>query len=265
MTATFGVEGEPFYFGADASLLGVHHAPLHAPGRSCGVVICNPFGHEYIRAHRALRQLAVRLARAGFHTLRFDYYGCGDSVGSDESGTIMRWLADISAAIDELRRRSGAPCVSLVGLRLGASLSAQVAAERKDVASLVLWEPVVNGQAYLDQLKEFHQEKIWYFLSKASSSQAELVGFPLTESMRADLERLDLLSHSRKPADTVLVIEGESDAFAQRLDEHLTQSGVTVLHQHVPSPRIWTEDPDKGLVPHQTLQAIVTWLTGACA
>jgi len=76
------VEVRPFYFGAPGKeLFGCLHAPEPDCCLDCGVVVCQPFGHEYVNSHRALRQLAKRLVDAGFPVLRFDYYGCGDSRG----------------------------------------------------------------------------------------------------------------------------------------------------------------------------------------
>jgi len=81
----------PFYFGSpDKLLFGCYHEPTLGRRRKCAVVVCQPVGHEYINSHRALRQLAARLCDAGFPVLRFDYYGCGDSSGSREEGTILQ-------------------------------------------------------------------------------------------------------------------------------------------------------------------------------
>ena len=109
---------EPFYFGTAGSLFGCYHAPQGAKRRDSGVVLCNPMGFEYIRAHRAYRQLAIRLSHAGFPVLRFDYYGCGDSGGRSEEGEIGRWQEDISSAIDEIKERAGLERVCLIGMRL---------------------------------------------------------------------------------------------------------------------------------------------------
>ena len=49
----------PFQFGSSRSpLFGMYHAPTGSKPSSAGVVICQPLGHEYIRAHRTLRNLA---------------------------------------------------------------------------------------------------------------------------------------------------------------------------------------------------------------
>ncbi|HEV1995804.1 MAG TPA: alpha/beta hydrolase, partial [Candidatus Acidoferrum sp.] len=143
----------PLYFGLPETLLyGCFHEPHAGRSRDCAVVLCPPIGHEYVNSHRALRQLAARLSDAGFPVLRFDYFGSGDSSGDIEEGSIPQWLDDISQAILEIRRRTGLTSLCLAGLRLGASLSLLAAAERSDIASLVLWDPVVKGRSYLNGL-----------------------------------------------------------------------------------------------------------------
>ncbi|HLF25331.1 MAG TPA: alpha/beta fold hydrolase [Anaerolineae bacterium] len=263
---TGSTAGEAFYFGApDSPLFGYYHAPAAGP-RALGLVLCHPMGHEYVRAHRAMGQLAIRLARAGFPALRFDYTGCGDSAGSDELGDIHRWQADITAAIDALRKHSGARSIGLIGLRLGAALAATVAAQRADIATVVLWEPIVEGQAYLHELRELHQDKLWHFLGKAQQAAprdhpTELMGFPLPATLCSQIEAMDLLALVQKPLGHVFIVQREEQPSVARFSEHLTQLGARVQLQQMDSPMIWTEDPDKGLVPHHTLQAIIKWLS----
>jgi len=48
--------------------------------------------------------VAIHLANVGFHVLRFDYYGCGDSSGDSEQGEIRQWLIDILTALVQSRK-----------------------------------------------------------------------------------------------------------------------------------------------------------------
>jgi uncharacterized protein len=153
----------PFYFGVPGkALFGCLHLPHPNGGRDCGVVICQPVGHDYINSHRALCQLALRLADAGFPVLRFDYYGCGDSRGEDTDGDIPEWLLNISQAILETKQRIGISNICLIGLRLGASLAMLKASKSNRTATLVLWDPVVPTQATKSQRRSRPSGHSWF-------------------------------------------------------------------------------------------------------
>lgn len=247
-------------------LYGCYHEPRPYRKRHCGVILCPPLWYEYVNAHRAYRQLAVRLCTAGFPVLQFDYYGSGDSGGDDEKLGIAQCLADISAAIEEMRRRSGLTTVYLVGLRMGGTLSMMSGAERGDVAGLVLWDPIVDGRAYIREAKTVHRERLGYAPPRLkrglrNGQHIEVLGFLVTGLFCSDLERIRL--PTRKPADTTLVIESDEGRDTGGLREHLARTGTRVEHRQLHGPRIWLPDREGGLlVPHQILQAVVAWISG---
>lgn len=261
----------PFFFGEpDESLFGCWHAPVEHDGRSTGVVLCPPIGQEYIRAHRTFRQLAGRLARQGFHCLRFDWTGCGDSAGDDDAGRVERWRKDAGMAIDVLRDRSGVRTIAMVGLRLGAPLAGLAAAERGDIETLVLWDPVICGHAYLESLVRQHRARMRDFpvlitTPPAGQAPSEALGFPVSEGLRADLEGLDLSTLSRRPARDVLLVETRRAAEIEPLKDPLERLGVRVETALIETPSMWIEDINKVLVPHAVLQAVVAWLDGVAA
>jgi exosortase A-associated hydrolase 2 len=257
---------QPLYFGtSEARLFGCYHAPEPGAKPKCAVVFCYPMGHEYIQFHRACRRLAELLARAGFPVLRFDFYGCGDSAGDYEEGRIQCWLEDIAGAISELRNRSASDNICLMGLRLGASLAAIAGAGRADIDGMVLWDPVVSGKLYLEELKSFHHE----MLSRAHlrpvqhQKTTEIAGFVLTDLMIADLSDLDLLRIQRKPANNVLVVESREQLMDAHLVRHLAGLKAGVRHTHLPNPQFWTwiEDFSQILVPQQLLRAMLGWMS----
>lgn len=256
----------PFYFGReDRKLFGCFHQPSATSVRRCAVLICQPVGHEYINSHRALRQLAVRLAEAGFPVLRFDYYGCGDSSGEAEQGSITRWLEDISTAVTELRARSGIYQVCVVGLRLGATLAALSGSRRELFESLVLWEPVVSGKAYLKELISLQQEMLRFRPkpkpAKKSEAYMEVLGFPLSRLFHAQLEELDLARIAEKPAARVLIMQTAHGDTGERLKEYLVQTRSQVEERTLEAPEIWLPTPDGSLlVPAQVLQSVVSWM-----
>ncbi|HMK97167.1 MAG TPA: hypothetical protein VK425_06435, partial [Acidimicrobiales bacterium] len=144
-----GTTAAPVWIGdAGRPAFGWFHSPS---GDRCrgGAVICPPVGQDYIRAHYAIRLLAEQLAAAGFCALRFDYDGTGDSAGDDEGPErTASWLATVGQAMTALRA-AGIPRLSLVGLRLGATLAAVAAAADGGADDVVLWDPYVSGRDFL--------------------------------------------------------------------------------------------------------------------
>ena len=198
----------PFFFGSsERPLFGVHHPPRERGARESGVVLCYPMGQEYMRSHRAFRQLANLLTRKGHHVFRFDYFATGDSSGASGEGSLAQWTLDVSQAIDELKDNASLASVSLVGLRLGAALAARASAERGDVDRLVLWDPVVSGRSYLDELCAAAGEP-----ARNGDPPATLgvLGFPLVPSLRKELARARSAGARPRPRQSVeIVVSGE--------------------------------------------------------
>jgi len=260
---------EPRWFGSSLRpLLGWYVAP--APGvqpRDAVVVLCPPFGYEAICTHRAYVELAQALAGAGFASLRFDFDGTGDSVGSDrEPGRVEAWLASIEAAATEARALSGTAHVSLFGLRLGATLAAAAAATKVVASSLVLWAPLQTGRAYVRELKMLRQTAEGEYQATSPlvptpllEGDEESAGFFLAKETIEDLGRINLTKLARPPAPAILLLERDDLAEDKRLREALeAASAVTSLR--VEGYRAVMQDPHKSLVPEQVFASLLTWL-----
>jgi pimeloyl-ACP methyl ester carboxylesterase len=257
-----------FHFGnGDRRLFGIY-APGRGEGRTArAALLCAPWGQEYLRAHRSMRQLGLQLGTAGFHTLRFDYYGTGDSAGEMTEATVEGWADDLSQAIDELRDSSGAERVSLVGLRLGGALAARVAIDRpRDIRDLVLWDPVVSGRDYLDELHAPMAGVAPVRRDAAVGGGLEANGFPLTDAMEAGLAAVDLVPLAESlPARTLVVtsVPREAETPAQRaLRVALAHHPYALEVEAMESAPAWLEQGNSGAatIPVAILQRISGWL-----
>lgn len=142
----------PFYFGAgQPSLFGVLHEPA-GPAVRDAVVLCHAFAEEKLWAHRIYVELARELAARGHAALRFDFSGNGDSDGLFAESSLESNVADLHSAIAELKARVRRDHVTLLGLRLGAVAAVVAADRRDDVSRLILWNPIVDGRRYMQEL-----------------------------------------------------------------------------------------------------------------
>jgi exosortase A-associated hydrolase 2 len=143
----------PFYFGADGpALFGVLHRPSGVTEDREAFVLCHPFGEEKLWTHRVFVTFARRLAAAGHAVMRFDQRGNGDSEGVFGDTSLATACADVRAAIAELQKRTGASVITLLGLRLGATVASLVAQDGAGIHRLILWAPIVDGARYMQEL-----------------------------------------------------------------------------------------------------------------
>ncbi|WP_460571104.1 hypothetical protein [Humibacter soli] len=151
-----GVVETPTWFGPnDRPLFGWFVLPAEGAVRGA-VVLCQPMGEEGDKTYRTFRRLSQKLARAGLIALRFDYDGTGDSAGRfDDPDRVSAWITSIEHAVSEVRR-AGVDHVSVVGMRLGATIAYAAAARGLDLEDLVLWDPCVSGRAFLREQQLLH-------------------------------------------------------------------------------------------------------------
>jgi alpha/beta superfamily hydrolase len=250
---------EPFYFGPPPALrFGVYH-PAAGGSADRAVLLCPALGHEYVRAHRALRNLAVQLSRSGVAVLRFDYLGVGDSAGEPLDGSVEQWVSDIDAAGDELRRRSGLARITVVGLRMGAGLAALACRNRTDVERLICWDPVLSGAQYLAELSQLQTAWLEDRLVAAGSDLDghELLGMPLSDSLRRGIAGLDPAT-ALAPGVAVEVVASGPRPDAAAWVAQLGARGIAARYHEVPSAGGWTspEAVHQLLLPHEILRHV---------
>lgn len=253
----------PFYFGDSLRpLYGVYEVAAGSSARRA-VLLCYPFGAEYLRSHRAFRELGHRLSQAGIHALRFDFFGCGDSSGSHDEGTIDLWIEDIRLAIEELREASGVERPSVLGLRFGGTLAALAASQGVSVDQLLLWDPIVNGKAYLEELSSRHAALVGTRSRPAGyvpdDPPSEALGMPLPPTLLDGLRSIDLASLPACSARTVVLIGDANVPATAALRGRLESLGVPVEQPPVASAPVWLkqDEMDRALVPREMLDLFV--------
>ena len=252
----------PLFFGSSAQpLYGVYHAPKARVGRQTGVVLCNSFGQEYMRSHRAFRQVALSLCKAGFHVFRFDYQGTGDSSGECSAFTLAGAAHDTEQAIQELQDMADVEKVALFGLRLGGAVAAQVAQQREEVTTLVLWDAVADGATYLSELHNNSMAEAGAV--HGGRGDLAVMGFPVPATMQQELSALRFGADAPSRRLQTLVVSDTETSDAQAFAAWSEAGGQAAARLIAPLPGRWDEVDNWGsaMIPQEAIRSIVEWIT----
>ncbi len=107
-----------------------------------------------MESHWIFIKCARALVRAGVASLRFDFYGSGESEGEFQEVTLQGEIADARAAVGFFRRQKGidGDRLGLVGLSLGGAIAAMIARQAK-ARALVLWSALARPALLRDLAK----------------------------------------------------------------------------------------------------------------
>jgi exosortase A-associated hydrolase 2 len=183
----------------------IYHEPVAGAGTGRGIVYVHPFGEEMNKARRMVALQCRRLAAAGWAVLQIDLLGCGDSSGDYGEASWELWRRDVEAAVGWHRQQLKGGTISLWGLRLGATLAADVAkASALAIEELLLWQPVVNGEQFLTQFLRLQLAAEMLSAGAAQSGvkglrdalahgeSLEIAGYLLNPGMAAAISSLNL-------------------------------------------------------------------------
>jgi pimeloyl-ACP methyl ester carboxylesterase len=130
-------------FGKKRTLVGILHKPEGLAPRVDlpAVLLLNAGLLHRVGPNRLYVKIARQLERSGFHVLRFDVWGIGDS--QDHAGeTKGTFVDDTFEAFEVLNQRLGATKFMLMGICMGAQIALEVASLDPRVESLVLMEGI---------------------------------------------------------------------------------------------------------------------------
>ena len=185
-------------------LFSVRYQPRsNANGRA--VLICPAYGHEYQRSYRNLQQFAVQLCQRGFEVLRFDYAATGNSTGHCQDASIELFRENVKDAAKYFCEQIGPQPLSLVGVRLGATVAASVTAnvDLPHLDQVLCWDPIINGSDYLRMLEQFHDRALsslaYFNRRRYRSAIDQLFGHQMNSTKRASFARLSFPDTFRSP------------------------------------------------------------------
>lgn len=207
-----------FFHNENHALFGILHYPQQK-GNGKGLVFCHGFAEEQNISHCTITNFARELAACGYHVLRFDYMGCGDSSGEFGQATVATRVSDILSSIEFLQKKSNVKKIGLVGLRLGAVFAALAAQKSSKVAFLILWAPITNVKNYLWQLLRSNLATQMVIYGKIRFEREQLLqnlmlgqmitidGYDLSKEFYTQAVAIDLMDALRQFTGPALIVD----------------------------------------------------------
>ena len=247
-------ELHPLYLdGPSGALFAVWHRPAGRAGET--VLYLPPFGEEMNRSRRTIAGLGRAMAERGLGLFVLDLFGTGDSAGSLEEASWAGWLADAEAAIRFIEAQQ-CRIAGVMGLRSGALLALATARARR-LKRVMLCQPVENGQAYLTGLLRSRVvaamtgggprttvDELRRLL--AAGSGIEIMGYPLSPKLSADLARLELAELGAGFAgrvDWLRLVAGPTDTQPRKTADEMSRLAGTIAGKFasrtVAAPSFW--------------------------
>jgi amino acid adenylation domain-containing protein len=221
---------QAFFFGSNKQY-GVYHPSEFVNPKQRSILICAPFSNDYQRSRPLLQQLGSYLSSAGFPSLRFDFPGCGDSAGNPEEQTLESIQSSISSALNKLQERSNASSITIVAVRLSATIIANMKLP-SNVNQLVLFDPIANTKQYINNKRQLHNATLndpnhfqWRRKVRNNETYEELLGQPLSHHFIRQIQALsdgeDSQSNkgSSKIATAKIVSSGQKSARELDIDD----------------------------------------------
>lgn len=196
----------------------LHEADSNA-SRDRAVVFCAPLFEEKLWSHRVLVNFARFLATRGISSLRFDYFGDGESEGRFEQASVRSRIADVDDAVAHCRQLTGAAQVYVHGLCYGATLGTCAALANDVVAGAVAWAPVMDGERYAGELLRAHLSAQMVVHRKIVHDREALVrqimadeavnveGYEIGKALYSEMTGIDFPSVLRGAGKRVLVMQ----------------------------------------------------------
>jgi dipeptidyl aminopeptidase/acylaminoacyl peptidase len=182
-----------------------------------------------MESHWMFVKCSRALARAGIASLRFDFYGSGESEGEFAEMSLQSEVADALAGVDFLRRQRGIDPrrMGMVGMSLGGAIAALIA-QRARVQALVMW----SAPAHLEELAALATQAASPIPGR--HNLVDYKGHKVCTDALKEIDRFDPLRQIASFSQPTLLIHPESDLYVPTFHaEHYLESAGAVIKQLV--------------------------------
>jgi len=237
------------------------HYSTASKNNTKAIILIGPIGPEYMHCHRSIKCLANNLAEKGFHTLRFDPIGMGNSTADLKSElTHEKWPTSLSILKSFLIDELNIDDVIFIALRSG-SLILSKYMETTIVNYPVFWFPYINGKRFvrdiliIDNLLKLEEN----YTTDKGQPVIHGGGYPFTLSSQEYFKHINILESTfNNGIESLLIEDSETPPNSKFIDKLTTHFNTTKELSSGLSEMI--QQAGFSVIPEKSFDIIYNWL-----
>ena len=236
-----------------------HHLPKNKSIKSA-VIIISPVGPEYMHCYRSVKMLARELAEKGFHSIRYDPIGIGNSTGDLEDPDIWgKWINCVNHITTYLKNGYEIEDIVLVGLRSGCLVLSDALMVLPKV-NAVFWYPYTMGAKYVRDIELLDS---MLYRNKDLSTEDDTLdggGYPVTADLKSKIKNINLKSIESSKLSNILIINSKETNVSQNFHNRMLEMGVNSEQLDLDGLDAMTKQAAISKIPISNIGEIVNWV-----
>lgn len=235
-----------------------HHIPKKN-SKNIAIIILGPIGPEYMPCHRSIRLLADNLSQLGFHTIRYDPIGMGDSSGTLENKNIwLQWVKTPGYFADYFKNNYNINEIIPIGLRSGCLVLSE-AIKKTPIKTAVFWHPITSGKTFIRGI-QLLDSVLYKDITVTENKILEGGGYPFSKELQKEIKNINLVTQDHSSLNEALIINDADSTNNSRLHEKLMSLGIKSDSLNLNGLSDMTKQVTLSKIPHENINAITSWL-----
>lgn len=199
-------------------------AVLHRP-EGAGTFPMVIISHGFMSHKGKYRKLSEMLEKEGIASIRFDFFGCGDSDGKFENITIRKMVENLRLVVKHAYDLYFVGAIGLFGSSMGGLVTLLQASQDSRIGALVLKAPVSDKKKAIANQLNPAKVKEWEDKGWMTIHDREGVGRKLNYSFYRDVLNYDVYKDAGRITCPALIVHGNKDSTVS-LDQSKRLFGV---------------------------------------
>jgi len=235
-----------------------HHIP-EKNIKNTGIIIVGPIGPEYMPTHRSIRLLADNLSRSGFHSIRYDPIGMGNSSGFlDDTNIWIKWTNSPKHLTSYFKDKVGIKNVIYIGIRSGCLVLSDTF-KVTQINTAIFWHPISRGSTFIRGI-QLLDSVLYKDIDSSKDNTLEGGGYPFTQELQNNIKKINLTNQNYPELSNALVINDLPPRNESKLNNNMVAQNIKTESVYLDGLEDMIKQVTLSKIPYINLEYILNWV-----